>query len=264
VSLLSLEVVKSFVSKLLKAYKVVSTYEPKIVALPTYDAVNEEENEVLPNIEAIDVAKMKSELEQELSQKREQALRDLAAWRKQEEEQFQVQLEEEKKRGYQEGYEMGMDEGRNHGLLQYQELIQKAKGILEQAYEEKMAVIQEAEPFVIGLSVGIADKILQQELKTNEEALLPMIKQSLTSVYESTSLTLNVSPEDYPFVQKQREQLLAVMNGKVEVKIMPDYSIRHGGCIIHTSSGSVDARIDVQLSEIKKALLSYLQEDHHE
>jgi flagellar assembly protein FliH len=262
-SLLSLEVVKSFVSKLLKAYKVVSTHEPKVLALPKYDLIIEED--VLPSIEPpIDFEGMKIELELELSRQREQALKDLAAWRQQEEKQFQNQLEEEKKRGYQEGYEMGMDEGRNHGFLQYQELIQKAKGVLEQAYEEKMAVIQEAEPFVIGLSMEIAEKILQQELKTNEEALLPMIKQSLTSVYESTRLTLTVSPEDYLFVQKQREQLLAVMNGKVEVKIMPDYSIQHGGCIIHTSSGSVDARIDVQLSEIKKALLAYLQEDHHE
>jgi flagellar assembly protein FliH len=229
------------------------------------DKLTEEETEVLPSADRpIDFDIMKSELEEELSRQRKQALKDLAAWRKQEEEQFQVHLEEEKKRGYQEGYEIGMDEGREHGLLQYQELIQMAKSILEQAYQEKMAVIQEAEPFVIGLSLEIAGKILQQELKTNEEALLPMIKQSLTSVYESDSLTINVAPGDYPFVQKQREQLLAVVNGKVEVKIMPDYSIQQGGCIIHTSSGSVDARIDVQLSEIKKALLLYQQGEHHE
>nr|WP_239094334.1 FliH/SctL family protein [Bacillus sp. B15-48] len=175
-----------------------------------------------------------------------------------------VQLEEEKRRGYQEAYEIGIEEGRDHGLEQYREQIVQARNLLEAAYEEKNRVIQEAEPFVIELSMEIAKKIIQQELKTHEESLLPMIKESLSSVYESSSLSIHVAPDDYQFVQKQRPHLLGVVNGKVEVKILPDYSIQHGGCMIHTSSGSVDARIDVQLSEIKKALLAYQQEERSE
>ncbi|WP_284036425.1 FliH/SctL family protein [Neobacillus sp. 114] len=251
-------------SRLVKAYKVVSKSETKIVSLPNPIELPDEEEIPFHEEEPLEFNQMKKELEEELSNRREQALKEIADWRRKEEEQFRLELEQEKRRGYQEGYEIGIEEGRNHGLGQYTQLVQKANAVLEQAYQEKIAIIREAEPFVVNLSIEIASKILQQELKTNQETLLPMIKESITSVYETSSLTINVSPEDYSFVQKQREQLFAVVNGKVEVKILPDYSIQHGGCIIHTSSGSVDARIDTQLSEIKKALLAYQQEDRHE
>jgi flagellar assembly protein FliH len=253
------------VSKLVKASRVVLSYsEPKVVNLPQGIQLADEEERLFQEEADSELGQIKAKFEAELTRQREQALKEIVEWRKQEEEQFRQQFEQEKMRGYQEGYQIGIEEGRSHGHDQYSQLLQKANVVLEQAYQEKMAIIQEADPFVIKLSVEIARKILQQELKTNQDVLLPMIKESLATVYETSSLTINVSPEDFPFVQKQREQLLAAVNGKVEVKIMPDYSIQHGGCIIHTSSGSIDARIDVQLSEIKKALLAYQQEDNHE
>lgn len=251
-------------SKLVKAFKVVSKNEPKILSLPNHIQLAEEPDIPFQVQQQLELDQLRKDLEDELSKRKEQALKEMAEWRQREENQFRLEFEEEKRRGYQEGYQIGMEEGRSHGLGQYRELLHKANMVLEQAYQEKMAVIQEAEPFVIDLSIEIASKILKQELTSNKEALMPMIKESLSSVYETASLTINVSPEDYPFVQKQREHLLAVVNGKVEVKIVPDYSIGHGGCIIHTSSGSVDARVDVQLSEIKKILLAHQQGDRHE
>jgi flagellar assembly protein FliH len=244
-------------SKLLKANNIISKNEAKVVKVPFEHTENQDyPQEFVEMQQPVDP----SVVEAELALLREQTQVELEDWKKREQEHFLLQLEEEKRRGYNDGYQMGMDEGSQHGLLKYQELLEKAGQILEQSYQEKNAIIREAEPFVIELSVEMAKKVLQQELKGNQEALIQLIKECLSSVYESASLTIAVAPDDYPFVQKQREQLLAVVNGQVEVKILPDYTIQQGGCIIRTSSGSVDARIDVQLTEIKKALLSYQQE----
>lgn len=206
----------------------------------------------------------KEELLLELAKEKEQAQQELNEWRTREEESFRLQLEEEKRRGYQEGYQLGIEDGTLHAKEQYQIHLQKAADILEQAYQEKAVIIQEADPFVIELTMEIAKKVIQQELKTHPDALLHIIKETLSSVYETDTISIGVAPEDFSFVQKQREQLLAMNNGQVEIKVFPDYSIQQGGCIIRTSSGSVDARIDVQLSEIKKALLSYQQGDSRE
>jgi flagellar assembly protein FliH len=247
-------------TKIVKAQNVVAKKIPKVVTYPHYDEIQEEIESFIEE----DLQQARVALELELQQYRVQVQAELAEWQKSEEERFRIQFEEEKKRGYNEGYEKGIEEGRHFGLGQYKEMLEKANGILEHAYQDKQAVIQEAEPFVIELSLEIAKKVLQQELTTNQEALIQMIKVSLSGVYESDSLSICVAPEDFAFVQKQREQLLAVVNGQVEVKVFPDYSIQHGGCIIRTSSGSVDARIDVQLSEIKKTLLAYQQEEPRE
>jgi flagellar assembly protein FliH len=248
-------------SNLVKASHVIHTNSPIIVGA-TKKGDEQSVIEDTPNIVVID--DYQEQLQLELAQQREQAQKELAEWCKQEEERFLLQLEEQRRLGYEEGYQLGIQDGTLHAKQQYQNQLQKAASILEQAYDEKASIIQEAEPFVIELSTEIAKKVLQQELKTHPEALIQLIKQTLSSVYETSSLSIGVSPEDFAFVQKQREQLMAVDNSQIEVKVIPDYSIEQGGCIIRTSSGSIDARIDVQLSEIKKVLLALGQEDQHE
>lgn len=260
VSLLFLEVGKrTLSSRLVKANFIVAKNSPIVVG----EKIQPEQilKQEAPNI-AFDYVQEQMQLE--LALQKEQAEQELEQWRKQEEERFLLQLEEQKRLGYEEGYQLGIQDGTLHAEQQYQHQLQKAASILEQAYEEKASIVHEAEPFVIELSTEIAKKVLQQELKTHPDALIVLIKQTLSTVYETASLSIGVAPEDFSFVQKQREQLMAVDNGQVEVKVIPDYSIEQGGCIIRTSSGSIDARIDVQLSEIKKVLLALGQEDHRE
>ncbi|WP_409273974.1 FliH/SctL family protein [Neobacillus sp. SCS-31] len=243
-------------SRLLKSFNVKTETGRIVVGVPTPAREREAfeaETTAQPETGLVDIGL-------ELEKEREAARIELEEWRNREQEQFLIQLEVEKRRGYQEGYQLGIEDGRNDAKVQYASELQKAASILELAYQEKEELIREAEPFVLELAIDIAKKVLQQELKTDPDTLIGLIKQTLADVYETDSVSIGVAPEDFPFVQKQRKQLLAVDNGQVEVKIFPDYSVEQGGCIIRTSSGSIDARLDMQLSEIKKALLSYQQE----
>jgi flagellar assembly protein FliH len=246
-------------SRLVKAFNVVAKNGQKVVGVKQREQMLAEDMQPQPFVDL-----EREQLLLEFAQLKERTQHELDEWRTREEESFRSQLEEEKRRGYEEGYQLGIEDGNQHAKEQYQIHLQKAAHILEQAYQEKAAIIQEADPFVIELTMEIAKKVIQQELKTDPDALLHIIKQTLSSVYETNSISIGVAPEDFSFVQKQREQLLAMDNGQVEIKVFPDYSIQQGGCIIRTSSGSVDARIDVQLSEIKKVLLAYQQEDSRE
>lgn len=245
-------------SRLVKAFNVVTKDGQKVIGMSKPEIRVEEAPSILTQ------EFLNENLQLELAKQKEHAQIELEEWRRREEGHFLKQAEDEKRRAYEEGYQLGMQDGTHHAKEQFKFQLQKAADILEQAYEEKKAVIQEAEPFVIELTMEIAKKVLYQEVKTNPEVLIHLIKQTLASVYETSSISIGVAPEDFTFVQKQREQLLAVGNGQVEIKVVPDYSIEQGGCIIRTSSGSVDARIDVQLSEIKKVLLSFQQEETRE
>jgi flagellar assembly protein FliH len=246
-------------SRLVKAFNVVAKNGQKVVGVPKLE-MSAEPNLPSPSADFF----QKEELLREIEQEKERAHQELAEWRARVEEGFLLQLEEVKRQGYEEGYQFGVEDGTQFAKVQYQSQLQKAADILEEAYREKAVIIKEADPFVIELTMEIAKKVIQQELKTNPEALTDIIKQTLTTVYETASISIGVAPEDFSFVQKQREQLRAMDNGQLEIKVFPDYSIEQGGCIIRTSSGSVDARIDVQLSEIKKVLLAYQQGDPRE
>lgn len=185
---------------------------------------------------------------------------ELAAWKLFEQEKVMQELEEIKRQGFNEGYAEGLQQSQ----LDYAGRIGLAQEVLDKAYEEKKNIIKESEPFVIELAVNMASKVIQKELAANPETLIHLIKQSLLYSNERSMISICVSPEDYEFVQNQRQQLLESVEGQVEVKILPEHSIEEGGCVIRTSYGSIDARIDVQLKEIKQALLKTLRDDAYE
>ncbi len=245
-------------SKLVKAAKVIKKEERKILtmATPSLPPIEQiEEKATDPFLQEREM--MLADVEVEIEQRRNQAETELQEWRNKEEEQFHISLKRMEQEAYQNGYTTGMEEGQK----QFEDKIAQASSILQQAYEEKEKLIKEAEPFVLSLTIEIAKKIMQQELSQNEEALIHMIRQTLLTIHDASFISIGVAPKDFDFVQKQRQQLVAVMDGQVEVKVFPDYSISDGGCRILTPYGSIDARIDVQLEEIKKALLSCRQVD---
>lgn len=170
---------------------------------------------------------------------------------------------EANRKGYQEGFASGKEAGLIQIQNEYEGHIQQASTLLQQAYDEKEAIIAEAEPFLLELSIAIASQILKQELDQNPDKFVSLIKQHILRFKEKDSISVCVHPEDFPFIQEQRAHLLAMVNGETEIKIIPDHSVTPKGCIIRTAYGSVDARLDTQLEEIKKVILEVGKEPDH-
>ncbi|MGG3564721.1 FliH/SctL family protein [Neobacillus rhizosphaerae] len=170
-----------------------------------------------------------------------------------------LSLEAEQK-GYQEGYTTGKQEAEFEVLREFQGKMEQVQFLLEQAYEHKAAIISEAEPFLLELSTVIATHIIKTELTSNQNQFVELIKQHILRFKEKEFITICVHPDDFDFIQSQRAHLVAVVNGETEIKIIPDHSVSTKGCIIRTAYGSVDARIDTQIEEIKKVILEARRE----
>jgi flagellar assembly protein FliH len=162
---------------------------------------------------------------------------------------------EAKQQGYQEGFELGRKDSENELKQQYREKMEQIQHLLNQAYQQKEAIISEAEPFLLELSTVIASQIIKQELDESPDKFIELIKQHVLRVKEKESITVCVHPDDFDFIQGQRTLIIAMVNGETEIKIYPDHSVSSKGCVIRTAFGSVDAQIDTQLDEIKKVIL---------
>jgi flagellar assembly protein FliH len=162
---------------------------------------------------------------------------------------------EAKEQGYQEGFELGKQEAESQIQQEYSEKIEQTNKLLELAHEQKDAIISEAEPFLLELSTEIAKRIIKQELTDYPDKFVELIKQHILRIKEREYVSVCIHPDDYEFVQSQRAQLVAVVNGETEIKIIPDPLVSTKGCVIRTDYGSVDARIDIQIEEIKNAIL---------
>ncbi|WP_251554695.1 FliH/SctL family protein [Neobacillus muris] len=201
---------------------------------------------------AMEIINRAEETARELKQEAEVRIE---AWWKEQEQRLETVSEEAKQQGYHEGYLIGMEQAKQEIHEQYREKLAQIQQLLNSAYDQKQAIISEAEPFLLELSTAIASQIVRQELETHPDKLIELIKQYILRFKEKESITVCVHPDDFEFIQSQRAHIMAVVNGDTEIKVIPDHTVSPKGCIIRTDYGSVDARIDTQLEEIKKVLL---------
>jgi len=181
----------------------------------------------------------------------ENKIKDL--WLKVDEDKKKI-FEDAKENGYKEGYSKGLELAKKEVMEEYQEKILQANNLLTNAYQEKEKIINEAEPFIIELSLEIAKKIINKTIEQDNHFVLNIVKNALTKVHQFGLINIYVSPDYYGILINARENLLQNKLGIREIRIIPDSSINDAGCVIESEFGTVDATVTTQLEEIKNAI----------
>lgn len=190
-----------------------------------------------------------------------EAKHDADIWwqeRRQEDEQL---VEMSRLDGFEQGYQEGIKQAEEATRAQVEQMMAEAKMVLEQAYRAKDQIIQEAEPFLVDLSCAVAEKIVEKHLSDDPDYAVELIKKLLNRKREKGTISLCVAPEHFAFVQAAREELSLAVDSQAELQILPDSTVSDWGCVIRSPFGSIDARIDTQLSEIKKELVQIAMHD---
>lgn len=163
--------------------------------------------------------------------------------------------EEVRQAAYKEAYEEGLIAANQDMEDKWKRDINEAATILAEAYRTREQIIQDAEPYIVDLTCAIAEKLIGKQLELEPQLIIEMIQRSLSRRREQGEITLCVAPKQLNFVQAAREELMAAIDSQAELIIIPDTSVKDEGCVIRSKFGSIDARIDTQLSEIKRELL---------
>lgn len=183
-----------------------------------------------------------------------EAREQIDAWWQEQREQDEHLVEAVKSEAFNQGYEEGKQQAEQMLQTELEKMMQEARDVLKLAYEEKERIIQESEPFLVDLSCAIAEKVIDKQLNVSPDYMIDLIKRSLARKREQGVIALCVSPSHFAFVQAAREELSLAIDSQAELQILPDPTVKDHGCVIRSSFGSVDARIDTQLAEIKKEL----------
>jgi flagellar assembly protein FliH len=163
--------------------------------------------------------------------------------------------------GFTTGYEEGVKLAEAEVRQQYEDVVTQAEQLVEQAFIVKNQIIAEAEPFLLELSIQIAEKIIQKQLTVDESYIKELIQKQLQRKREKGVITLCVAPAQFMLMNASREELSRSIDAQAELQIIPDASVQDMGCVIRSAFGTIDARIETQLTEIKKALYSVLLAD---
>lgn len=146
-----------------------------------------------------------------------------------------------------EAYQTGRDEAES-------ELIDNLLAIKE----IRLQALQEVEQDVLKLSIKLAEKIIGREVQQDETVRGEIVLNALRQARQQEMLTVRVNANDLPLVEQMRERLDSFGRAKY-IDFIADQSVREGGCIIESQSGTIDARLETQLRILENSLLARVE-----
>lgn len=145
--------------------------------------------------------------------------------------------------------EAAYEEGREAALLEFTQLLLEAR-------ERRDSALASAERDLLRLAVKVAEKIIGREVERDGgSALADIVSTALRHARQNESLTVRVNPSDMPSVEAHRARLDPAGRARF-LDLVPDPRVQHGGCVIESESGTVDAQLSTQLRVLERALLS--------
>jgi flagellar assembly protein FliH len=159
-------------------------------------------------------------------------------------------LEEAKKNAYGEGREQGFKEGEE----EVQRLIGRLHEMLNAASDKRQELLNSTEKQIIDLVLLIAHKVVKVISESEKKVVVENVKQALDKVRGETEITIKVNTQDLALTTRNKKQFIASVESLKGVTVEEDSRIKPGGCIIETSFGDIDARIQTQLDIIEERI----------
>jgi len=209
-----------------------------------------EESEPQPSV---DVQAIIAEAEQRGREKAQKIIEHAQVEAKKLIDQAKIYGETAKTEAHREGFKLGKEDGYKAGYEEFREHMEQSKNLLTQIIRERENILNSIEPELAKLSISIAEKIIGEELTTNRDTVINIVKNAMSKIKAREEVVIKVSPDDLEYVQEKKEIFARLVEGLKELNVTSDPRVDRGGCLIETNLGNADARISTQLATIELA-----------
>ncbi|NLJ57610.1 MAG: hypothetical protein GX339_02075 [Tissierellia bacterium] len=184
----------------------------------------------------------------------------------------QAEVEQFKKRGYEEGYNSGLEIGKSKGykegyqkgqteiseLLENQnkEKVRELAAMIETIENEKLEIISNYENELIELSVEIAEKIIKNEVDTKDHIVSSIISNAIKDYRNVEWIKIYLSTSDIATIEGDKDLANELKKISKDVKIEALEQLEKGSAIIETEDGIVNTSIDTRLKNLKEMVLN--------
>ncbi len=120
--------------------------------------------------------------------------------------------------------------------------------------KEKEAFYANAEPEMISLVMGIAEKIIGQLAVQNKSFIAGVVRQAIDRIL-GDRIVVKLNPVDYECIMTNPSEVNALSDQIRRLDFRCQDDVSQGGCIVESEVGTIDARLELQLDAIKRALI---------
>lgn len=148
----------------------------------------------------------------------------------------------------------GRDEGFKTGEEEVKRLIERLHEILNSAIDERRKILESTEKQLVDLVLLIARKVIKVISETEKSVVMENVREALKKVKGETQIAIKVNTRDMELTSRHKKEFIAAVESLKQVRVEEDSRVDPGGCIITTSFGDIDARIQNQLHIIEKSI----------
>jgi flagellar assembly protein FliH len=150
--------------------------------------------------------------------------------------------------------EEGRGEGFKKGEEEVKRLIERTHAIINAAIDNKKDIIENTEEQLVGLVLLISKKVIKVISETEKKVVIENVKEALKKLGKETEIAIKVNTKDLDLTTKNKRNFISMVESLERVRVEEDDRITRGGCIIETSLGDIDARIQTQLQVIEEKI----------
>jgi flagellar assembly protein FliH len=150
--------------------------------------------------------------------------------------------------------EAGREEGFKKGEEEVKRLIERIHSIVNAAIDNKKNIIENTEEQLVDLVLLIARKVVKVISESEKEVVTENVREALKKLGKETEIAIKVNTKDLDLTTKNKRKFISMVESLEKVRVEEDDRITQGGCIIETSLGDIDARIQTQLQVIEEKI----------
>lgn len=163
------------------------------------------------------------------------------------------ELKAELETSFEEGVEQGKEDAKRLVAEKVDEIFQA----IEKMQEEKNKMLDEAKKPLVDFALSMAERIVQSEIKSNEETLLNLVDEGINKLLESDKVVIRANAENMKFLKDKAEYFEKRLPHIKAVIFQEDNAIDSAGCIFETDLGFVESTLNAKMDYLKEAM-------HHE
>lgn len=173
-----------------------------------------------------------------------QAEAQRSAWREQAEQELRTAYDEAERRGLEAGAAQAQQVAED--LVQAQVArLQAAAATLQQAQSTLAPALQDD---AVELAFAMVCRVLGEQA-ASRAGIGALLQVQLATLRERRDLTVRLHPADCALMAA------AEVDGGAPLRYVPDAGVELGGCLIDSPAGTLDARLEYQLEQLRQALL---------
>lgn len=164
---------------------------------------------------------------------------------------IQNDMDQLRSAAHEQGYEAGLQQALEQAAEQHESEAEQFRTVCSNLVEQQRERVSDAEEAAVEIAFAATVKLLGR-LNSDISLLKALVRQSMAHVLAQQGLKIYLSPAD---CKRMRALARRKSQDWVGVEFEADGRIQMGGCRIESRAGSLDARLELQMDKLKKALL---------